>query len=374
MNALDAPSLDRAMDLAIECAMRFRGSVEPNPMVGCTLLDTNGNVLAVAAHEKPGTPHAEPNAIAAARAAGQDVAGTTAVVTLEPCCHTNKRTPPCVPTLIKAGIARVAVGAVDPNPDVNGKGLAQLREASIQIVTGVREPACQQLLAPFKSTLAGRPYVTLKWAESADSFVAGVGGRRVQITSAPANHAVHQLRSRCDAVAVGMRTVSNDDPLLTARVEHSPRPQRSVIFTRSLQLPPNTRLLTDPARNPLLIYHFSATSTQTRPSELAEVVRVESLSAAMADLGRRGVTHLLVEPGPTLGAAFMQANLADRLWVFQSPTMLKNGLSATARSTDFVEVGRRAIGPDVLVEYLNTASHVFAAAQSSADFYLAADG
>src|SRR5438876_7625858 len=176
------PELDlQMMRRAIRLAMNGRGDVEANPMVGCVLVK-NGRIIGEGFHAKFGGPHAEPTALANCTESPQ---GATAYVTLEPCCHTNKKTPPCVPVLIEARIARVVVGCVDPNPNVNGKGLELLRAAGVEVDANVLEDEAKQLLSPFIArTVYARPYVTLKWAESADGKVAGPGGRRLAITNA----------------------------------------------------------------------------------------------------------------------------------------------------------------------------------------------
>src|SRR5215212_9724063 len=153
---------------AIRLAMNGRGRVEPNPMVGCVLVK-NGRVIGEGYHQQFGGPHAEPNALASCTESPE---GATAYVTLEPCCHTNKKTPPCAPRLIEAKIARVVIGCLDPNPDVNGKGVAMLRKAGIHVDGPVLEGPAKQLIAMFRANLMSRPYVTAKWAQTADGKVA----------------------------------------------------------------------------------------------------------------------------------------------------------------------------------------------------------
>src|SRR3954453_17641477 len=158
---------DDFMRRALPLAMNGRGRVEPNPMVGCVIVK-NGRVIGEGYHAQFGGPHAEPTALANC---AESPAGATAYVTLEPCCHTNKKTPPCVPRLIEAKIARVVVGTLDPNPEVDGKGVAMLRAAGITVdrATSELEAECKQLIAPFiKRVLHRQPYVTMKWAESSN--------------------------------------------------------------------------------------------------------------------------------------------------------------------------------------------------------------
>src|SRR5262245_46448614 len=194
--------------------MKGRGRVEPNPMVGCVIVK-DGRVIGEAYHGRFGGPHAEPGALAACT---ENCRGATAYVTLEPCCHTNKKTTPCAPKLIEAGIARVVMGCTDPNPNVDGRGVNMLRAAGIDVVGPILERETKQLNAAFfKGTLFARPYVTLKWAESSDGKVAGAGGKRSQISNDRAMKVVHEMRARSDTILVGINTVLADDPQLTVR-------------------------------------------------------------------------------------------------------------------------------------------------------------
>lgn len=368
-------ALDDALREAIRLAKQGRGHVEPNPTVGCVLLDEAGTILGRGFHERYGGPHAEPNALADAAARNRDVRRATAVVTLEPCCHTNKQTPPCVPTLIQAGVRRVVVGALDPNPAVNGEGLRQLRASGIETVFA-DAPACRQLLAPFVArTVHRRPYVTAKVAVSADGKVAGKAGVPVRLTGAASNRAVHGLRSRCDALAVGTNTVVNDDPSLTVRgIGHPPRVPRRVVLSNGLNLPRGAKLFNDGGPAPLV---YTSADLEL-PG--AEVVRLPGVATArgtmrfrfedvLADLHGRGVTHLLIEPGPTLLAALTERGQIDRLWSFHCPASIgDDGLAVTLPDWPGHE---RRLGPDVLRESFLPASEVFFAVEPSADLDLA---
>jgi diaminohydroxyphosphoribosylaminopyrimidine deaminase / 5-amino-6-(5-phosphoribosylamino)uracil reductase len=353
------------MERAIRLAMRGRGRVEPNPMVGCVLV-RDGTVIGEGRHEFFGGPHAEPNALAACT---ESPSGATAYVTLEPCCHTNKKTPPCVPTLIAAGVRRVVAGCLDINPNVSGKGIVQLRAAGIEAESGLLEAQCKQLNAAyFATTLHQRPYVTLKWAQSADGKVAGPGGVRRTISNAAALRASHGLRARSDAILVGIRTVQSDDPLLTIRGFTPTRPLLRVVLDPHLQLSPNSRL----AKSGVLIYCSDTADKSAWPGavSVSAIGGRLFLPEVLHDLHARGVTHLLVEPGPGLTRAFSAANLADRVWVVRSPNSVNDESAPAAEPVTYPLVAQRNLEGDVLSEYLNPASLVYFSAEASADFML----
>lgn len=374
---------------AIRLAMDGHGRVEPNPMVGCVLV-RDGRVIGEGFHTHFGGPHAEPGALADCAARGESPAGATAYVTLEPCCHTNKKTPPCAPRLIEAGVARVVVGCLDPNPEVNGKGVAMLRAAGVEVdrVAAEIESECLQLIAPFLAlTRLGRPYVTLKWAQTTDGRVAGPMGEPIRITGPESDRLVHTLRARCDAIAVGTNTVLNDDPLLTARGVEPLRVVRRVVLSNSLKLPIGSRLVQSARSQPVVVY-CSARAAGQQAGEVkqltdlgVEVVPLPthgegrfSLDDALLDLGRRGVMHLLIEPGPTLAHAILNRGQADRVWVFQSTRVSVEApivKVSTAPAVDYPASATLRVGEDVLTEYLNPQSPVFHAALPSADMVLA---
>src|SRR5688572_2886011 len=258
---------DQMMRRAIRLAMNGRGRVEPNPMVGCVIVK-DGRVIGEGYHQQFGNPHAEPNALASCT---ESPAGATAYVTLEPCCHTNKKTPPCAPRLLEAKLARVVIGCLDPNPEVNGKGLAMLRAAGIEVFGPVLEASAKQLIAPFLARVnERRPYVTLKWAQSADGMVAGRMGRRVKITGDASDAIVHALRARCDAIAVGTNTALNDDPLLTARVAGPARRPIRVVLSNTLKVPVDGRLARSAREQPVVVY-CSTSAAETHPGDVAQL-------------------------------------------------------------------------------------------------------
>lgn len=376
------PSPDRLwMRRALELAVRGRGAVEPNPMVGCVIVK-DGRVIGEGFHERFGGPHAEPNALAAC---SESPAGATAYVTLEPCCHTGKKTPPCVPKVIDAKLGRVVIGATDPNPSVNGGGIEQLRRAGIDVTAGVLEAGCRQLIAPFFALVKlGRPYVTLKWAQTSDGKMAGPPGRRMWISNRQSTRVVHELRARCDAILVGRNTVLCDDPLLTARGIACPRPLLRVVLTSQLQIPIASRLVQTARESPVLVLCAS----QAREREQATVAELEAHGVEVAGLasadashldlrdvvdtlGKRSVTHLLVEPGPTLAREWMSLpELVDRVWVFRSPTPAEDPLATAAPDVAYPATGEGDIAGDRLTEYLNPDGSAFFSLQPSADFLL----
>ena len=349
-------------------------------MVGCVIA-RDGRVIGQGYHERFGGPHAEPNALAAC---SESPAGATAYVTLEPCCHTNKKTPPCVPRLIEAKLGRVVIGTLDPNPEVAGRGVEQLRAAGIQCDV-LDLASAKQLIAPFiATTVFHRPYVTLKWAESSDGKIAGAPGRRLWISSPSSVHIVHELRARCDAILVGINTVLTDDPLLTVRRVEPMRVLRRVVLNRDLTIPLNSRLLQSIEQAPIEII-CGESSLQNNPETAKSLASLGvtvtampvdaagkiDLQAVLYHLGRTGMTHLLVEPGPTLARSFLsRRNLADRVWVFRSPNPVADPLAIAAPHVGYPASGQARHGPDVLTEYLNPDSDAFFSLDPSPDLVL----
>jgi len=376
---LDETFMRRALDLAA----RGRGSVEPNPMVGCVIV-RDGRVIGDGYHQKFGEPHAEREALAAAR---ESPRGATVYVNLEPCCHTNKKTPPCVPALIEAGVAKVVVGCVDPNPQVSGKGIEALRAAGIDVNVGVLEPEAKQLNAAyFAKVAAGRPYVTLKWAQSADGKVAGPRGQRKQISNDLSMKVVHELRARSDAILVGIGTVLADDPLLTARTSQRKRDLIRAVMDSSLRIPLDSKLVKSAGDGKVIVYRASPPSDEiSRDDPLkrgsllliergVEVVEVSigrmgkpAPTLVLADLAKRGVTHLLIDAGPTLGQSLIDQGIPDRVWLIKSPIVIGADDAPSAPIAPYQEVASLDLRGDRLVELLNPFSDVFFTSAPSAD-------
>ena len=226
------------MQRALELARNGQGHVEPNPLVGCVIVQEN-QLLAVGWHQQFGGAHAEIDAL---HKAGNAAAGSTLYVTLEPCSHHGK-TPPCTESIITAGVARVVVGQVDPFAQVNGQGIALLEAAGIQVDSGILPDACRQLNAPYlKRCLDGKPWVLAKWAMTLDGKIAAQDGSSRWISSPSSRQIVHQLRGRMDAIIVGRQTALLDDPQLTARPAGS-RIATRIVMTANADLPDHLALV-----------------------------------------------------------------------------------------------------------------------------------
>lgn len=316
---------ERWMDLALQHARN--GHPSPNPHVGA-LLVKNGQLVGVAHHERAGGEHAEAGAI---RAAGDKAAGATLYVTLEPCNH-HGRTPPCTDAIIAAKVARVVVGVRDPNPNVEGLGVEKLRAAGIDVTLSVREAQARASIAPWqKHITAGVPYVSLKLALSLDGRIATRSGASKWVTGPDARAKVHLLRSRNDAVAVGIGTALADDPRLTVRDAPGDSPVR-VVFDTKLRLPIESRLV-QTARETETLVLCGTDASQAAEDELAaygvECVRTSQstegrldVHAALRLLATRGIVSLMVEGGAELAGSFLAGRFADELHVFVAPILL----------------------------------------------------
>ena len=322
------------MDLALSLAARGKGTTRPNPMVGAVVVK-DGRVIGEGYHVKAGEPHAEVHAL---RAAGEGARGADLIVTLEPCCHVG-RTPACTDGVIKAGIARVWVGALDPNPLVSGQGITALRDAGIEVITGIRTPACEALNKGYNHWMAtGRPHITLKLATSLDGKIATSTGASQWITGPPARRAVHALRSEVDAVTVGSGTARADDPSLTVRdvPYEGPQPARILIDSR-LSVPPTAKLFARDGAQILLVTSDDndAAALSARHAMAVELPTPQGqvcLAQAMETLGTLPTTPIrsvLVEGGSGLATALLKANLVDELRVFLAPIYIGgDGLGA----------------------------------------------
>ncbi len=352
----------RYMRLALSLGRRGQGRTAPNPAVGCVLVK-NGRIIGRGWTQPGGRPHGEVMALAQA---GAKARGATAYVTLEPCAH-HGQTPPCAQVLIDAGIARVVVALGDPDPRVDGGGHAMLRAAGIDVEVGVcAEEAARDHTGFLLKTTEGRPFVTLKLANSFDGRIATATGESQWITGAEARRYVHVLRARHDAVMVGAGTARDDDPTLTVRdlgVDHQPM---RIVLSRQLDLPLNSKLAATARDVPLMICHGPQA-----PKELvdawrgigAQLIPVSeargalSTSSVLEKLGSLGLTRIFCEGGGGLAASLLKAGLVDELIGFTAgvvlgaegrPSLAPMGIERLATAPRFKLVETRALGGDVL--------------------------
>lgn len=319
------------METACRAALRGHGTAEPNPLVGCVVLDAAGRVASIGHHRRPGGPHAE---VIALGEAGGRTDGGTAVVTLEPCRHQG-RTGPCTEALLEAGIRRVVIGERDPHPEAGG-GAEELAAAGLEVF-GLSLPATARLAAPFlRRVHEGRPWVVLKWAQSLDGRIAARTGASTWISDGASRRAVHRERARVDVVLTGLGTVLADDPRLTPR-DHGPRPPRRmprrVVVDPELATPPTARLFEDIEHAPveLLCTAEAADGPNAEPLRRAGAAVVPlpmgpdglDLGVALRRLAAdHDATHVLVEAGPGLASSLLREGLVDETWVFVAPDLL----------------------------------------------------
>ncbi len=308
----------------------------PNPSVGCVLVRA-GATLGEGWHHRRGEAHAEVEALRDAQARGNDPRGATAYVSLEPCDH-HGRTPPCTGALIAAGVARVVIGALDPNPKTAGGGVRRLRAHGIAVDVA-DDPRARALIERFGWTIAhDRPYVTLKMAMSLDGYVAARPGAQQWLTGAPARERVRALRAEHDAVMVGAGTIRIDDPQLTVRPHATRRkPYARVVVCETDAIPPASRVLAPPAdappdayRRTILLAPAGARAKFAALEALAEVVYVGAedareldLAAALVALRERDVATVLCEGGPTLAGRLLAAGLVQRAVWLVAPRFLR---------------------------------------------------
>lgn len=314
-------------------------------MVGAVVV-RHGEVVGEGFHARFGEAHAEVVALAAA---GPRAEGATVYVTLEPCAHHGK-TPPCTNALIAARVARVVVGAADPNPRAAG-GAARLRAAGINVTMGLEAAAVRALdSAFFFSFAATRPWVTLKLALSLDGALANAQGGSRWITGSRARKLAHVWRAGSDAVGVGVGTVLADDPLLTVRDAPSPRiPPRRVVFDHRGRTPLAAAVVRTAREVPTIVVATSPDAAAARALEAAGVtlLRAASLELALEALAREGIRSLLVEGGARLANALWERSLVDRLIIFQGPVVLGSGACGA-----FAHVPPQAIGSAIRLPVL----------------------
>ncbi len=352
---------ERLMRRALSLARKGVGRTSPNPAVGCVIV-RDGSIVGEGWHRKAGTPHAEVHAL---RMAGDLARGADVYVTLEPCAHFG-RTPPCADALVAAGVGRVFVGMVDPNPRVAGKGMEILQTAGIAVTVGICEQECQLLNESFvKQVTTGLPFVILKSALTLDGKTATANGDSRWITGERSRRLVHRLRDQVDAIMVGVGTVVADDPQLTVRHLRGRDPLR-VIVDSGLRMPATARVLNQESTADTLV------ATTVNGSDRGAALRANGaellvckerngrvdLVDLLRHLGARGVQSILLEGGATLAGEFVRQGLVDKVMFFYAPKLvagegrgLFSGMGAEMMAESIALNGVRIarVGDDVLV-------------------------
>jgi diaminohydroxyphosphoribosylaminopyrimidine deaminase / 5-amino-6-(5-phosphoribosylamino)uracil reductase len=358
VSAPDAAADARWMRRALEHARRGLGRTTPNPVVGCTIVTSEGVVVGDGAHERAGEAHAEIHAL---NEAGPLARGATLYCTLEPCSHTGK-TGPCTERIMAAGVSRVVAAMEDPFPLVSGRGVAALRAAGIAVDLGVEHDAAVRLNQPFLTVLRHkRPFVMLKAAVSADGKIAAAPGVRTLLTSSEALRHAQFMRAQVDAIGVGSETVRVDDPLLTARDVHRDRPLTRVIFDRRLRTSRHARVFASLTEGPVIIVGSSDAASSSRLAlyrELgAQVIGqgTDDIGCALRALPLDQIHSLLLEGGASLHKAAWDAGVVDYVQLYVAPVTLGEGGVEMGAGREFITGGlidrvERQLGPDLLIE------------------------
>jgi diaminohydroxyphosphoribosylaminopyrimidine deaminase/5-amino-6-(5-phosphoribosylamino)uracil reductase len=353
------------MGVALRMARRMLGRTAPNPAVGAVIVDAGtGEVIARGWTQEGGRPHAESHVLARA---GERARGQTMYVTLEPCSH-HGRTPPCANAIVAAGIRRVVCAIGDPNPEIAGGGLAVLREAGVAVDLGLcAEEARWMAAGHILRMTRDRPFVQLKMAVSGDGLIAPGRGAPVWVTGEEARRYAHLLRARAEAILVGRRTVTDDDPELTCRLPGlAQRSPQRVVLDPQFRTKPTARMLKTARRVPITIFG----STQSTPPDYPEGVEVRrlpsgaggrlSLEVVLESLAAEGITRVLVEGGPTIARAFVAADLADEVVIGHGTEPLgavgrkpleNAGLEVFADAAHWRLVESRRLGRDRILIY-----------------------
>jgi diaminohydroxyphosphoribosylaminopyrimidine deaminase/5-amino-6-(5-phosphoribosylamino)uracil reductase len=357
---------DRFMSLALSLGARGLGRTWPNPAVGAVVV-RDGVIVGRGWTQPGGRPHAETEAL---RCAGAAARGATMYVTLEPCSHHGK-TPPCADAIIAAGLSRVVSALEDPNPKVAGQGHARLQAHGIAVDVGIgAEQARRAHVGHIRRIRDGRPHVMLKLAVSADGKAGLAGGRPVAITGERARDRVHMMRAESDAILIGVGTALADDPQLTCRLpgmeERSPV---RVVLDSKLTLPLMSRLVETARETPVWVItgpHAKAAAENALLDRGVAVLRMDAapgrldLGKALALLGERGITRLMVEGGPAVAASFVAADLVDEAVLLRSPKPIgADGvpaldgapLTALTQSSHLQSAGRETLGDDLVERY-----------------------
>jgi diaminohydroxyphosphoribosylaminopyrimidine deaminase/5-amino-6-(5-phosphoribosylamino)uracil reductase len=356
---------EKYMRMALRLAAKARGRTSPNPMVGAVVVK-GGRVIASGYHHKAGEPHAEAIAL---KKAGTKAKGATLYVTLEPCSHTNKRTPPCAPLVLQSKVNRVVVSMIDPNPRVSGGGIKTLRKAGIEVTTGVLDAEAKKLNEAYiKHITTGMPFVTLKIAQTLDGKIATASGESKWITGEKAREEGHRLRNGNDAILVGINTVLKDDPSLTTRLPGGRDPIRVIVDSR-LRTPLTAKVITQRSSAKTCIATLETMANDKLVKLLdagAEILLARGrkgqvdLKYLMKMLGSFGITSVLIEGGAEVNASALKSGIVDKVVMFIAPKLMTGtdslccigGRSPArlSRAVTLHEVTSRLVGRDLMIE------------------------
>lgn len=350
------------MERALKLSMKGTGHVSPNPLVGAVLV-RHGRMIGEGFHERYGGPHAEVNAIEHSVSRGKSISGATLYVNLEPCSHHGK-TPPCVDAIIRHGIRHVVIATADPNPLVSGRGIKKLKEHGITVKTGLLKKEAQDMNRSFlKFIAAGVPFFALKAAQTSDGFIAHENGSSKWITNALSRRFVHRLRSEYDAVLTGAGTVMADDPELTVRSVRGRDPLR-IVIDGNFSLPVDRKVFSNAPRTLLYVSEESFVRERTKGTELtkrnvsvipmpARKGKIDLHSIAL-DIAKKNIASVLVEGGQKIYTEFLNAGLADELYLFTAHKYFHSGIKTFGKlSVSYRKrrISERMFGTDRLQHY-----------------------
>ncbi|AWE07545.1 bifunctional diaminohydroxyphosphoribosylaminopyrimidine deaminase/5-amino-6-(5-phosphoribosylamino)uracil reductase RibD [Lysinibacillus sp. 2017] len=345
------------MKLALELAASAKGNTNPNPLVGAVIVK-DGVIVGTGLHRKAGEPHAEVHAF---RMAGEHAKGATLYVTLEPCSHYGK-TPPCANLVKESEVARVVVAMQDPNPAVAGRGIKLLRDAGIEVKVGVLEAEAQKLNERFiHNMLTERPFVVSKFAMTLDGKIAAHNGHSQWITSEKARANVHQLRHEVDGILVGVNTVLHDNPKLTTRLpEGNGRNPIRVVLDSSLRTPLDAHISNTSEARTVIVTSLLADEQKAISLEKQGVIIIRvplneqgtlNIEETLKALYKVGITHLLVEGGGAVNAAFLRSGFIDQYIVYVAPKVLGGANSITPFTgcdVDSIDLAAQLVFDEVL--------------------------
>ncbi|WP_139371957.1 bifunctional diaminohydroxyphosphoribosylaminopyrimidine deaminase/5-amino-6-(5-phosphoribosylamino)uracil reductase RibD [Bacillus anthracis] len=346
------------MKLALENAKAMKGQTTPNPLVGSVIVN-DSRIVGIGTHMKAGDPHAEIHAI---RMAGEQARGGTIYVTLEPCSH-HGRTGPCAEAIVQAGIKRVVVATLDPNPLVSGRGINILQDAGIEVLVGVCEEESKKMNEVFnKYIMTKRPFVTIKSGVTLDGKIATSLSDSKWITSTEARQEVHQIRNENAAILVGVNTVQKDNPSLTARIPNGRNPIR-LILDSTLRISMEANVVTD-GEAPTWIFTTSNHAEEKRKALEHAGVKVfvtseekhVNLHEMLDVLGQKGVSSLLIEGGGEVNASFIENKLMDKLILYFAPKIIGGrlapsfvegtGITKMQDAVEFKDISFNQVGKD----------------------------